>query len=73
MSQALGSSVGEGCLLSAGLPLSGKIEPILTETIFSQMMRVPYPHLKPIAYATILVSPARRIVVEQHCSADLET
>lgn len=41
--------------LFAGLPLKGKIEPILTETIFSQMLRVPTPHLKPIAYATILV------------------
>lgn len=41
---------------SAGLPLKGKIEPILTETIVSQMFRVPNPHLKPIAYATIMVS-----------------
>jgi len=41
----------------AELPLEGlgKLEPVLTEVLFSQMMRLPCPHLKPIAYATILV------------------
>ena len=41
----------------AELPLEGlgKLEPVLTEVIFSQMLRLPTPHFKPIAYATILV------------------
>jgi hypothetical protein len=41
------------------LPLEklGKLEPLLTEVIFSQMMRLRCPPLKPIAYATIMVTP----------------
>ncbi len=39
----------------AGLQLPGKHESLLAEMLFSQMLRVPQPQLKPLAYSTLMV------------------
>ena len=56
-------------ILIPGLPVQGKLEPLLTEVIFSQMMRVPNSHLKPIAYATILVRRQQAVWPDSSSSA----
>lgn len=39
----------------AGLPLPYKCESLLAETLFSQMLRVPLPAHKPVAYGALMV------------------
>jgi hypothetical protein len=41
--------------LNAGLQLPSKHESLLAEMLFSQMLRVPQPQLKPLAYSTLMV------------------
>ncbi|EIE25257.1 ARM repeat-containing protein [Coccomyxa subellipsoidea C-169] len=41
--------------LAKGLQLPGKHESLLAEMLFSQMLRVPQPQLKPLAYSTLMV------------------
>ncbi len=40
---------------SAGLPIPYKYESLLAETLFSQLLRVPSPAHKPVAYAALMV------------------
>ena len=40
---------------NAGLPLPNKHEALLAEMLFAQMLCVPQPHLKPLAYSTLMV------------------
>lgn len=42
-------------VLAAGLPVKYGYDAILAETIFSQLMLLPAPPLKPVAYATLLM------------------
>ena len=39
---------------NAGLPLP-KHEALLAEMLFAQMLCIPQPHLKPLAYSTLMV------------------
>ncbi len=41
--------------LAAGLPLPYKYESLLAETLFAQMLRVPAPAHKPVAYGALMV------------------
>lgn len=41
--------------LAKGLQLPSKHESLLAEMLFSQMLRVPQPQLKPLAYSTLMV------------------
>lgn len=41
--------------VTAGLPLPYKYESLLAETLFSQMLRVPAPAHKPVAYGALMV------------------
>ena len=51
-----------GCSGAAGLPLPNKHEALLAEMLFAQMLCVPQPPLKPLAYSTLMVRPL-------HCNA----
>lgn len=42
-------------LFAAGLPIPYKYESLLAETLFSQLLRVPAPAHKPVAYAALMV------------------
>ena len=46
-----------GCVTAAGLPLPNKHEALLAEMLFAQMLCVPQPPLKPLAYSTLMVRP----------------
>lgn len=39
----------------AGLPLPHKHESLLAEMLFAQMLRLPQPEFKPLAYSTLMV------------------
>jgi hypothetical protein len=41
--------------LATGLPLPYAYEPILAETLFSQMLRLPLPPLNTLFYGTVMV------------------
>ena len=41
--------------LAAGLPLPYKYESLLAEALFGQMLRVPAPAHKPVAYGALMV------------------
>ena len=42
-------------MAAAGLPLPNKHEALLAEMLFAQMLCVPQPPLKPLAYSTLMV------------------
>ena len=42
-------------MAAAGLPLPNKHEALLAEMLFAQMLCVPKPPLKPLAYSTLMV------------------
>ena len=46
---------GNSACLAAGLPLPYKYESLLAETLFAQMLRVPAPAHKPVAYGALMV------------------
>ena len=45
------------CYGAAGLPLPNKHKALLAEMLFAQMLCVPQPPLKPLAYSTLMVRP----------------
>lgn len=50
-----GDRVESAVRLASGLPLPYKHEPLLAEVLFSQLLKVPKPRHKPLAYATLMV------------------
>lgn len=52
-----------GCHNAAGLPLPSKHEALLAEMLFAQMLCVPQPPLKPLAYSTLMVRPQNKVLL----------
>ena len=44
----------------AGLPLQEKPEALLAETLFGQMLNLPRPRKKAVAYCMLMVGPAKQ-------------
>lgn len=42
------------CVLHAGLPIKDAVEGMLAEVLFSQMLCLPDPHFKAVAYSAIV-------------------
>jgi hypothetical protein len=50
---------------NAGLPLPSKHEALLAEMLFAQMLCVPEPPLKPLAYSTLMVRALPPLLVTE--------
>ena len=69
-------------MLPAGLPVREGLEALLAQVLFSQMLCLPHPPLKPLAYSAIMVGailstcvhlacPVRCWILRSVCSVDL--